>query len=208
MKKITLLAIALLMGIVAFAQTTKLPQPNMQRKTLTVMEMFQQRKSVREYSTKMLSDQDLSDLLWAAQGQNRPDGHLTAPTAMNRQEIRLYVFTAKGVSLYNPKEHSLTQVAEGDHRELVASRQDFAKAAPVSLVMVGDYDKFGSRNEHAQVMVAVDAGIVTQNIDLFCAAAGLATVPRATMDVKGIQSLLGLGENQVPIMNNPVGYIK
>ena len=208
MKKITLLAIALLMGIVAFAQTTKLPQPNMQRKTLTVMEMFQQRKSVREYSTKMLSDQDLSDLLWAAQGQNRPDGHLTAPTAMNRQEIRLYVFTAKGVSLYNPKEHSLTQVAEGDHRELVASRQDFAKAAPVSLVMVGDFDKFGSRNEHAQVMVAVDAGIVTQNIDLFCAAAGLATVPRATMDVKGIQSLLGLGENQVPIMNNPVGYIK
>ena len=208
MKKITLLAIALLMGIVAFAQTTKLPQPNMQRKTLTVMEMFQQRKSVREYSTKMLSDQDLSDLLWAAQGQNRPDGHLTAPTAMNRQEIRLYVFTAKGVSLYNPKEHSLTQVAEGDHRELVASRQDFAKAAPVTLVMVGDFDKFGSRNEHAQVMVAVDAGIVTQNIDLFCAAAGLATVPRATMDVKGIQSLLGLGENQVPIMNNPVGYIK
>lgn len=208
MKKLTLLVAALLMGMTAFAQTTKLPQPNMQRKTLTVMETFQQRKSVREYSTKMLSDQDLSDLLWAAQGQNRPDGHLTAPTAMNRQEIRLYVFTAKGVSLYNPKEHSLTQVAEGDHRELVASRQDFAKAAPVSLVMVGDYDKFGSRNEHAQVMVAVDAGIVTQNIDLFCAAAGLATVPRATMDVKGIQSLLGLGENQVPIMNNPVGYIK
>lgn len=208
MKKLTLLVAALLMGMTAFAQTTKLPQPNMQRKTLTVMETFQQRKSVREYDVKPLSDQDLGDLLWAAQGQNRPDGHLTAPTAMNRQEIRLYVFTAKGVSLYNPKEHSLTQVAEGDHRELVASRQDFAKAAPVSLVMVGDFDKFGSRNEHAQVMVAVDAGIVTQNIDLFCAAAGLATVPRATMDVKGIQSLLGLGENQVPIMNNPVGYIK
>ena len=108
MKKLTLLVAALLMGMTAFAQTTKLPQPNMQRKTLTVMETFQQRKSVREYDVKPLSDQDLGDLLWAAQGQNRPDGHLTAPTAMNRQEIRLYVFTAKGVSLYNPKEHSLT----------------------------------------------------------------------------------------------------
>ena len=207
MKKITLLTIALLMGITAFAQTTQLPQPNMQRKTLTVMETFQQRKSVREYSATPLSDQDLSDLLWAAQGQNRPDGHLTAPTAMNRQEISLYVFTAKGVSLYDPKSHSLKQVAEGDHRDMVASRQDFAKTAPVCLVTVGDFGKFGSINEYA-AMVAVDAGIVTQNIDLFCAAAGLATVPRATMDVQGIRSLLGLGENQVPIMNNPVGYMK
>ena len=208
MKKIILLATALLLGITAFAQTTKLPQPDMQRKTLTVMETFQQRKSEREYDVKPLSDQDLGDLLWAAQGQNRPDGHLTAPTAMNRQEIRLYAFTAKGVSLYDPKEHSLTQVAEGDHRRLVASRQDFAMTAPVCLVMVGDYDKFGSKNEHAQVMVAVDAGIVTQNIDLFCAAAGLATVPRATMDSKAISSLLGLNQNQIPLINNPVGYPK
>ena len=198
----------LFMGTTAFAQATQLPQPNMQRTTLTVMETFQQRKSVREYSAQALSDQDLSDLLWAAQGKNRPDGHITAPTAMNRQEIRLYVFTDKCVCFYDPQTHSLTQVAAGDHRDLVASRQDFAKTAPVSLVVVGDYDKFGSKNEHAQAMVAVDAGIVTQNIDLFCAAAGLATVPRATMDVKGIQTLLGLGESQVPIMNNPVGYNK
>ncbi len=208
MKKLSLVAAMLLMGIACFAQTTNLPKPNMQRKTLSVMEAYQQRKSVREYNAKKLSDQDLSDLLWAAMGQNRPDGHLTAPTAMNRQEIRLYVFTDKNVTLYDPKANTLTQVASGDHRGIVASGQDFAKTAPVVLLMVADMEKFGSNNQHAQWMVAVDTGIVCENINLFCAAAGLCTVPRGTMDSKAISSLLGLNEKQIPLINNPVGYAK
>lgn len=208
MKKLSFVAVLLMVGTACFAQTKNLPKPNMQRKTLTVMEAYQQRKSVREYSTKQLSDQDLSDLLWAAQGKNRPDGHITAPTAMNKQEIRLYVFDGKGVSLYDPQNHLLTKVAEGDHRDIVAARQDFAKTAPVCLVMVADMDKFGSNNQHAQWMVGVDVGIVCENINLFCSAAGLCTVPRGTMDQKAIQSLLKLNENQIPVINNPVGYAK
>lgn len=206
MKKISLMAAMLLMGTLCFAQTQKLPHANMQRKTLPVMEAYNQRKSVREYSKKELTEQDLSDLLWAAQGKNRPDGHLTAPTAMNKQEIRLYVFSAKGVSLYSPQSHSLTQVVVGDHRGIVAGRQDFAKAAPVCLVMVADMEKFGSDNSHAQWMVGVDVGIVCENINLFCSAAGLCTVPRGTMDQKAIQTLLKLNDRQVPVINNPVGY--
>ena len=84
MKKLALMAALLLMGTVCSAQTKNLPDPNLQRKTLTVMQTFKQRKSVREYSAKQLSDQDLSDLLWAAQGKNREDGKLTSPTAMNQ----------------------------------------------------------------------------------------------------------------------------
>lgn len=208
MKKLLLVAAMMLMGVACFAQTTNLPKPNMQRQTLSVMAAYQQRKSVREYSAKALSGQDLSDLLWAAQGQNREDGHLTAPTAMNRQEIRLYVFTAKNVSLYDPKANTITQVADGDHRDIVASGQAFAKDAPVVLVMVADLDKFGSNNQQAQAMAAVDTGIVCENINLFCSAAGLCTVPRATMDSKAISSLLGLNQNQIPLINNPVGYPK
>ena len=208
MKKLSLVAVLLLVGTACFAQTQNLPKPNMQRQTLTVMEAYQQRKSVREYSAKELSDQDLSDLLWAAQGQNRSDGHLTSPTAMNRQEIRLYVFMAKNVTLYDPQANTLTQVATGDHRGIVAAGQDFAKTAPVVLLMVADMDKFRSNNQHAQWMVAVDTGIVSENINLFCAAAGLCTVPRGTMDSKAIQTLLGLNENQIPLINNPVGYAK
>jgi nitroreductase len=208
MKRLFSIAAMLLMGIACFAQTKNLPKPDMQRQTLSVMDAYKQRKSAREYSAKDLSDQDLSDLLWAAQGQNREDGHLTAPTAMNRQEIRLYVFTAKGVSLYDPKANTLTQVASGDQRGLMAAGQAFAKEAPVVLLMVADLDKFGSNNQHAQSMAAVDTGIVCENINLFCSAAGLATVPRATMDSKGISSLLGLNEHQIPLINNPVGYAK
>lgn len=206
MKKLSLVTTFLLMGISCFAQTTKLPTPDMKRQTVSVMETYKQRKSVREYSAKALSEQDLSDLLWAAQGQNREDGHLTSPTAMNRQEIRLYVFTEKSVSLYDPQANTLTQVASGDHRGIMASGQDFVKNAPVVLLMVADMDKFRSNNQHAQWMVAVDTGIVCENINLFCSAAGLCTVPRGTMDSKAISTLLGLNDNQIPLINNPVGY--
>ena len=206
MKKLSLVTTFLLMGISCFAQTTKLPTPDMKRQTISVMETYKQRKSVREYSAKALSEQDLSDLLWAAQGQNREDGHLTSPTAMNRQEIRLYVFTEKSVSLYDPQANALTQVASGDHRGIMASGQDFVKNAPVVLLMVADMDKFRSNNQHAQWMVAVDTGIVCENINLFCSAAGLCTVPRGTMDSKAISTLLGLNDNQIPLINNPVGY--
>lgn len=206
MKKLSLVTTFLLMGISCFAQTTKLPTPDMKRQTISVMETYKQRKSVREYSAKALSEQDLSDLLWAAQGQNREDGHLTSPTAMNRQEIRLYVFTEKSVSLYDPQANTLTQVASGDHRGIMASGQDFVKNAPVVLLMVADMDKFRSNNQHAQWMVAVDTGIVCENINLFCSAAGLCTVPRGTMDSKAISTLLGLNNNQIPLINNPVGY--
>lgn len=208
MKRLFSLASLLFVCAVGFAQTKQLPKPDLQRKTQTVMKMFDERRSVREYSLQMLSDQDLSDLLWAAQGVNREDGRLTSPTAMNRQEIRLYVFTAKEASLYDPKTHSLTQVAKGDHRAIVASGQNFAKAAPVSLVMVADMEKFGMKGEQAQWMVGADAGIVTQNINLFCAAAGWATVTRGTMNKEAISKLLGLNENQIPVLNNPVGYMK
>lgn len=206
MKKLSLVTTFLLMGISCFAQTTKLPTPDMKRQTISVMETYKQRKSVREYSAKALSEQDLSDLLWAAQGQNREDGHLTSPTAMNRQEIRLYVFTEKSVSLYDPQANTLTQVASGDHRGIMASGQDFVKNAPVVLLMVADMDKFRSNNQHAQWMVAVDTGIVCENINLFCSATGLCTVPRGTMDSKAISTLLGLNDNQIPLINNPVGY--
>lgn len=206
MKKLSLVTTFLLMGISCFAQTTKLPTPDMKRQTISFMETYKQRKSVREYSAKALSEQDLSDLLWAAQGQNREDGHLTSPTAMNRQEIRLYVFTEKSVSLYDPQANTLTQVASGDHRGIMASGQDFVKNAPVVLLMVADMDKFRSNNQHAQWMVAVDTGIVCENINLFCSAAGLCTVPRGTMDSKAISTLLGLNDNQIPLINNPVGY--
>lgn len=187
-----------------------LPAPRKDRKTKSLSRTLESRHSVREFSSEPLSLQDLSDLCWAACGMSRDDSHRTAPTAMNRQEVRLFVFDDKAVYEYDAPANSLRLCVKGDHRGLVAGTagfsQDFVLAAPVSLVMVIDFELFGSEGQRALMMGCVDVGNVSENVNLFCESAGLVTVPRATMDVEGIRRILGLGGKQLPVMNNPVGY--
>ena len=149
-------------------------------------------------------------MLWAANGINRPgDGKRTAPSAMNKQDVDVYVIIEKAAYVYDAKNHSLNLVAEGDHRSSVAGGQDFVLQAPVSIVLVSDLSRLGDpQNERVQTMGAVDVGIVSQNISIFCAAANLATVPRASMDLDALKATLGLTESQLPIINHPVGYFK
>lgn len=191
-----------------------LPQPQHSDSGMSLDEALRLRRSIREFdSSRDLTAQQLSDLLWAAVGVNRPDeDKLTSPTALNKQEISVYVFGKEGVDLYDARANTLTRVADGDHRHLTASRgefvQDFVMDAPVVLVLVADTGKFELPAPAAMMMGAVDTGFVSQNINLFCAANGLATVPRATMDAAAISSLLGLAPTQIPVLNNPVGYAK
>jgi len=185
----------------------KLNAPDKSRGT-TVMKALSDRKSTRDFSPKDLSMKDLSDLLWAANGINRTDGKRTAPSAMNVQEVDIYVIMAKGAYRYDAKLNTLDPIAEGDYREAVASRQDFAKAAPVSLVLVSDLSRYKRVDDKSKQFAAADAGMVCQNINIFCAAAGLVTVPRATMDEKKLTEVLKLTSNQVLELNNPVGYPK
>lgn len=176
----------------------------------TVMKALSERHSAREYASKALSLADLSDLLWAANGINRPDsGKRTAPSAMNKQDVDVYVILQEGSYLYDAKNHQLNLVAEGDHRGAVAGGQAFVKVAPVSLVLISDVSRLGdARKAQTQLMGAVDAGIVSQNISIFCSAAKLATVPRASMDAAQLKKVLKLKESQIPLMNHPVGYYK
>lgn len=192
----------------SFAQDIVLPKPDMQQKAMNVVEALATRHSVREYDTRKLTTQEISNLCWAACGVTRDNDHRTAPSAMNRKEIRLFVFTAEGTYEYLAVENMLKQVAKGDNRQLVAANQAFAATAPVGLVMVIDFERFGGKNERSVMMGCVDAGNVSENINLYCQAVGLCTVPRATMDTKGITALLKLSDQQMPIMNNPVGFPK
>lgn len=203
-----LLLVALLTVNTAIGADITLPSPS-KSGGATLTEALASRHSCRSFDpSRTLSTQQLSDLLWAACGVNRPDeGKRTNPTALNRQEISVYVFSADGVSLYDPFANTLISVVDGDHRQLVAGQQAFVTDAPVSFVLVADVAKFGDpANPHSATMAAVDAGIVCENINLFCAANGLATVPRASMDVQAISRLLNLTPAQLPLMNNPVGY--
>ncbi len=198
--------------ISALAQNISLPAPDMKAKSASMIETLATRHSTREFAATKLTNQELSNLCWAACGLSRDENHRTAPTARNKQEIRLFVFTDKAVYEYDAKANQLTENVKGDYRSLIAGtkafKQDFVLDAPVSLLMVIDFSLFGSSDEKALQMGCVDAGIVCENINLYCQAVGLVTVPRATHDTEGLRKLLGLTDKQLPIMNNPVGYPK
>ena len=175
---------------------------------LPVMQALEKRSSASAFSSDKLKLQDLSDLLWAANGINRPDlKKRTAPSAMNAQDIDVYVFMEEGVYLYNASGQTLEPVVAGDQRLLVAGRQtEFAKAA-ILLVMVSDISRFpGSDDAGKLSMAAMDAGLVSQNISIFCAGVGLSTRPRATMDLVKLREILKLKDSQYPLLNNPVSY--
>lgn len=211
MRKIYLL-LASWLGIAGAAHAQEkeisLPAPNMGRKG-TVMQALQDRKSTREFSSEALDIQDLGDLLWAACGINREDGRRTSGTARNKQDCDVYVIMEAGAYLYRPATHSLGLVKEGDLRKYAAGMQAFVLDAPVCLLIVSDFKKMGKAdNPHTMSMCSVDAGIVSQNISIFCSSAGLATVTRAMMNTEALCKQLNLSEDQHPILNHPVGYMK
>lgn len=211
MRRVQLLLVCLVLSAAVFAadKVIKLPQPNLKR-TGTVMKALSERHSTREFASKALSMADLSDLLWAANGINRKDsGKRTAPSAMNKQDVDVYVVLPEGSYLYDAKNHQLNLIAEGDYRAAVAGAQAFVKSAPVSFVLISDLSRLGdAKNARTQLMGAMDAGIVSQNISIFCSAANLATVPRASMDNDQLKKVLKLKDTQIPMMNHPVGYFK
>ena len=202
MRKVQLLLVCLMLSAAAFAadKVIKLPKPNLNR-TGAVMKALSERHSTREYASKALSLADLSDLLWAANGINRQEsGMRTAPSALNKQDVDVYVVLPEGSYLYD---------AAGDYRGAVAGGQAFVKTAPVSLVLISDLSRFGdAKSPRSQLMGAMDAGIVSQNISIFCSAANLATVPRASMDNEQLKKVLKLKDSQMPMMNHPVGHFK
>jgi SagB-type dehydrogenase family enzyme len=208
--KTLLLSLAVLLSANLFSQELKeikLNAPDKSRGS-AVMKALSDRHSDRGYAAKELSLQDLSDLLWAANGINRPEkGMRTAPSAMNRQEIEVYVVNKEGTYLYDPAAHALKPLTKGDFRSAVASGQDFAATAPVCIVLAANLEKLGDPSkEQTRLIAATDGGIVNQNINIFCAATGLSTVPRATMNKNELKIALKLTDNHLLIINNPIGY--
>ena len=187
----------------------KLMEPD---KTLDVSLMLAltDRASQREFADKQLSLEDLSSLLWAANGVNREDGKRTAPSAVNAQDIDIYVCMANGAYLYDAKESRLSRITTEDLRPAVCGKQQME--APVFLVMVADISRYpeglASQRQLVESFAAMDAGYVSQNICLYCSAAKLATVPRASMDKEALAKSLNLKDTQIPLLNNPVGYMK
>jgi SagB-type dehydrogenase family enzyme len=173
-----------------------------------LMQALKDRHSTREFSSQKLSPQMLSNLLWAAFGVNRPDGKRTAPSAMNWQEIDIYVATQDGLYVYDAKGNALKPVLVQDVRG-ATGQQPFVKEAPVNLVYVADLVKTGRVGGEAQTLfTAADAGFIAQNVYLFCASEGLAAVVRGSVDRAALAKLIKLRPDQKIILAQTVGYPK
>lgn len=177
----------------------------------SVMEAFQNRQFIREYQETELSLQDLSDLLWATYGINRENGKRTAPTAQNSQDVNVYVCRAEGTYLYDAASNRLQPVTTTDIRPLLEGRRP--TGAPVCILLSADMSRYkgyapDKDTKHYYEMGAVDCGIVSQNLAIFCAGVGLATGPRASMDQEGIRQALDIKDTEILWLNHPVGYPK
>lgn len=170
-----------------------------------LIQCLKERRTQRAFSGKALPARILSELLWAADGVNRPDGHRTAPSAMNMQEIDIFVARVDGVYRYDAAANSLVLQSPEDIRA-VTGRQDFVKDAPVNLIYVADESKMGKVQGAREKFAATDAGFIAENVYLFCASEGLATVVRGSFDEQRLASALRLRPDQKIILCQSVGY--
>jgi nitroreductase len=175
---------------------------------LPLMEALAARQSRREFAPKELPLQMLANLLWAANGISRDDGRRTAPSAMNAREIDIYVALPSGAYLYDARGNALQLVAGSDIRR-VTGYQDFVDEAALDLVYVADHSRMtlipvSVRESYASVA----AGAIAENVYLFAAASGLATVLRAWVDREAIAGALGLSHDQQVLLSQTVGFPK
>lgn len=206
--RILTLAMATITGLTLFcgktmAQDTMLPTPTKTSADGSLNKAFQDRRSSRTFTDKPISNQTLSDLLWAANGVNRADGRRTAPSARNKQDISIYVGKADGTFRYDAQANKLVKIGNGDLRKAVSGRNQFILTAPVVLVIASDTELQGGN----MVLSGIDAGAVVQNVYLYCAANKLGTVCcYAGENTDEVQKFLGIKTNIKPLVYMPVGY--
>lgn len=193
-------------GMAKEGDVIKLPSPQTSG-GMPLMQALKERHSTREFSSKPVPASVLTNLLWAAAGVNRPEsGKRTAPSARDWREIDIYVATADGVYLFEPGTHTLRSVLARDIRALTGT-QDFVATAPVNLIYVADLRRMAGASADSQnLYAAADTGLIAQNVYLYCAAAGLGTVVRGSVDRDALATALGLNPQQSIILAQSVGY--
>jgi len=174
---------------------------------MPLMQALAMRKSTRQFGADTIPSQILSNLLWAACGVNRPgENKRTAPSARNMQEVHVYISTKTGLFLYDAPSHSLVPVLSGDIRA-ATGRQDFVAQAPLNLVYVADVNMDSTVSEADRLFYpATDTGFISQNVYLFCASEGLATVVRGMVDRPALAAKMGLRPDQRIILAQTVGF--
>lgn len=207
MKRILPTLFASLIAGTVLAQSINLPAPQ-KSGGMPLMDALAKRSTSREFDSRELSPRQLSSLLWACFGINRPDGKRTAPSAKDCQETDIYVILKRGAYLYDAKSNQLNLAVAEDLRSL-AGTQAFATNAPVTLVFVADQARMGKSSvEEKKNYAYIDVGYISQNAYLYCASEGLVTGARASVDRKALGLKLKLRPDQMIILGQSVGYPK
>ncbi len=190
------------------AQEIQLPKPQTDGGK-PLMQALKLRESSREFTSEKLPLQVISNVLWAADGINRPDsGKRTAPSAMNVQNIDIYAALADGLYLYDPVGHILKLVLKEDIRAATGG-QDFVKEVPLNLIFVADYSKMKRGTDEDKALYSgAHVGFISQNVYLCCASEGLATVVRGMVDKDTLAKSMNLRPDQKIILAQSVGYPK
>ena len=190
----------------------KLPVPQKDL-DFSLMEALEKRRSIRKWKNEPLSDQELSNLLWAACGitkeeTKRSKSKRTAPSACNSQEIKIYVATKKGLFLYDEKNHQLVQILSKDIRENIGT-QKMMRSAPVGLIYVSDYSKMTNflfrDDDQRWFFSGTDTGFISQNVYLYCAAAKLSTVVLGLVNRDKLHEIMRLKECEKVVCTQVVG---
>jgi len=166
---------------------------------MALHEALARRRSIREYTDKVLSERELGQLLWAAQGANRPDGHRTAPSAMARYPLELYVATPSGFFHYEPREHQVISKAARGQKQIMLS--------PAVFVFTAVFERMGAKPDDPRSArwIYVEAGHAAQNLLLEAVALGLAGVPMGGFDDKQLQENLPLPADHRPVYMVAIG---
>lgn len=189
--------------------TIKLPEPS-KAGGMSLMEAVSRRASVKEFSDKEIPLQVISDLLYAAGGVNRADGHLTVPTANDSRNMVLYAVMPRGAYLYNRQDHSLELQVEGDFRKETGC-QDYVEQAYLQIVVLMDEqagnERFFAAPMEKRVKFSYEhAGHISQNLYLVCMANGLHSAARIFIDHNVLRKALQLGDNLQIILAQTIGY--
>ena len=195
-------------------ETIKLPNPQKDLE-FPLMKALENRRSIRSWKDMPVSEQDISNLLWAACGitkskQGNAKCKRTAPSACNSQEIRVYILMKQGVFLYNEEKHELIKIISKDIRENIGI-QKMMKSSPMGLVFVADSSRMKSpimkRKEAQQLCAWVDTGYISQNVYLYCTASNLGTVALSLVDRDTLHELMKLNENENIMLTQAVGRL-
>ncbi|UCE97373.1 MAG: SagB/ThcOx family dehydrogenase [Dehalococcoidia bacterium] len=191
-----------------------LPEPNYDG-DVSVEEAIFNRRSIRNYINQPLTLQEVSQLLWSAQGITNTNGNRAAPSAGATYPLEIYIVVGDvygindGIYRYNPQQNELIKILGGQHREALskaALNQRFIADASLDIVITAIYERTTARyGERGIRYVHMEAGHAAENVYLQAFSLGLGTVVVGAFNDDGVSNIMALAENEVPLYIMPVG---